>query len=152
MGMSGGMMPPVTGGLGALPRMPRIHMPRSIRGSKVPPPPRIQLVDLGGSAARRLGVGLNIGMTGHHHHYKPSLNELSLLASEGATKNQFKTAWDLTKVGMKEEKREERDKRYAKEEQAKKMNIGFNGFKGYDGFGSGYYDDTKGKKKKQKGD
>merc|ERR1712190_399659 len=29
MGMSGAMMPPVMGGLGALPRMPRIHMPRS---------------------------------------------------------------------------------------------------------------------------
>merc|ERR1719410_1661056 len=111
MGMSGGMMPPVTGGLGALPRMPRIRMPRSIRGSKVPPPPRIQLVDLGGSAARRLGVGLNIGMTGHHHHYKPSTYALQALAAEGATKREFKEAYDLTKMGMKEEKREERKQR-----------------------------------------
>merc|ERR1712129_39423 len=94
----------------------------------------------GGGSSRRLGVGINIGMTGHHHHYKPSLNELSLLASQGATERQFKEAYALTKVGMNEEKREE------KEEEGKRIKR-FGGFKGYDGFGSGYYDDDKGKKR-----
>jgi len=172
------------GGLGRLKLSRRLR--RSLDPtSRIPAPPRIQLIDLpsnrrGGvrrlSTGRnyhgrlkpgQLGTGMGLGMTGrrnkqHRFHYPTHMIQAAL--AQGASMKDLAKAAYLTDLGFtqaKEDARKKRQKRRGEQEQeeeeeeeepkSKGKGKGFGGFKGFDGFGSGYYHTDKEKKARRRG-